>query len=61
MTFDNYIEQLQIMEQHENELRFMEARYTRKLNEKEDEISLLNDQIDYLISNKHRKLFYFDE
>lgn len=49
------------MEQHENELRFMEARYTRKLNEKEDEISLLNDQIDYLISNKHRKLFYFDE
>ncbi|KAI9342133.1 hypothetical protein BD770DRAFT_398754 [Pilaira anomala] len=48
-----YLEQLQIMEQHENELRFMEARYTRKLNEKEDEISLLNDQIDYLISNKH--------
>ncbi|KAG2236153.1 hypothetical protein INT48_003772 [Thamnidium elegans] len=31
----------------------MESRYTRKLYEKEDIILTLNDQIDYLISNKH--------
>ncbi|KAI9248974.1 hypothetical protein EDC94DRAFT_624545 [Helicostylum pulchrum] len=50
----NYLEQLQIIElQHENELRLMESRYTRKLYEKEDVILSLNDQIDYLISNKH--------
>ncbi|GAA5805887.1 hypothetical protein HPULCUR_011413 [Helicostylum pulchrum] len=53
-TFFSEAEQLQIIElQHENELRLMESRYTRKLYEKEDVILSLNDQIDYLISNKH--------
>ncbi|KAI7896493.1 uncharacterized protein EV154DRAFT_492473 [Mucor mucedo] len=48
-----YLEQLQLIElQHENELRAMESRYQRKLYEKDDIISTLRDQVDYLICKK---------
>ncbi|CAO3609142.1 unnamed protein product [Mucor hiemalis] len=44
--------------QHENELKSMESRYTRKLYEQDDIISNLNDQVDYLIMQQQRNKYY---
>lgn len=44
--------------QHENELKSMESRYTRKLYEQEDIISNLNDQVDYLIMQQQKNKYY---
>jgi hypothetical protein len=46
--------------QHEIELKSLESRYTRKLNEQQDIISNLKDQVDFLIANRqaYRKFFF---
>lgn len=45
--------------QHEKELRSMEARYARRLSEKDDVISHLEEQVGYLVSRRSsRKIFF---
>ncbi|KAK4515811.1 uncharacterized protein ATC70_010766 [Mucor velutinosus] len=46
-----YLDQLNLVHlQHEKELRSMEARYARRLSEKDDVISHLEEQVGYLVS-----------
>ncbi|CEP07290.1 hypothetical protein [Parasitella parasitica] len=46
-----YLDQLDLIRlQHEKDIRSMESRYKRKLNEKEDIILNLEEQVDYLVS-----------
>ncbi|KAI8639310.1 hypothetical protein BD408DRAFT_421561 [Parasitella parasitica] len=46
-----YLDQLDLIRlQHEKELKSMESRYMRKLNEKEDVILNLEEQVGYLVS-----------
>lgn len=54
------IDQLDLVHlQHEKELRSMEARYARRLSEKDDVISHLEEQVGYLVSRRSsRKLFF---
>lgn len=48
-----YLDQLDLAHlQHEKELRSMEARYARKLSEKDDVISHLEEQVGYLVSRR---------
>ncbi|KAL9548777.1 hypothetical protein MBANPS3_005520 [Mucor bainieri] len=48
-----YLDQLDLVHlQHEKELRSMEARYTRRLSEKDDVISHLEEQVGYLVSRR---------
>lgn len=58
-----YVEELAVMrKQHENEMKALEARYIRKLNEKDDAILNLKEQVDYLIvqQSNHEKRFDYE-
>ncbi|KAI9487257.1 MAG: hypothetical protein EXX96DRAFT_552400 [Benjaminiella poitrasii] len=49
----SYLDQLQLLQtRYEYELKSMKTRYQRKLNEKEDIITNLKEQVDYLIIQK---------
>jgi hypothetical protein len=53
LTYIFGTEQLELIEvQHENELKLMESRFTRKLYEKDDIISALKEQVNYSITCK---------
>ncbi|KAI7898502.1 uncharacterized protein BX663DRAFT_524990 [Cokeromyces recurvatus] len=52
----NYFDQLQLLQaRYEHELKSMNSRYQRKLNEKEDMINNLKEQVDYLIIQRNNQ------
>lgn len=54
-----HVDQLESIQlQHEVEMKSLESRYTRKLNEQEDVINSLKEQVDFLIvqNTSHRMI-----